>query len=705
MISFEFHSVRNEIEIFDTIARHRYLITLAGRLNTKQVSPSEFSFPVDAVLSTNTSSIVLQSLPPILVRSEEGELITSVREISNIALPASVYFLEICTPIKFYIRVESEVTLSVDPDSRTHIEFGEETEALIGARSKHEQPAGTIVVPDEPEAMFAAISTFGSALKTTSPERSYPNLRGHPPLIERGSCLDIPDELTPPDTGVRLELPATYRRAYVAAPLAYYLGADLAATDSLDDEPQLVTDTGFTHVLSSPQGFERECERVLKQVFFLDCLTRTEGTYDLDLYELRVLSDILDLNFERLFYAPISKQIESYLEISFDDIQPYTPDWKLTSYVAPTHYSSEVIPFLAKDLAVLRTPHENEVDVSRNKIAAINDFVRNTLNRGTNEPSFNLVNSVQSEQDKSLEQVWVGEGIMYGASKALPAAYQNRLNRSPSVGQIDIAVVCNDTTMSREKDIVASVYGSRENLHFEVDAYRNLTVDELESVLSTQVDFLHYIGHIDDGGFECSDGKLDAGTLDTVEVDAFFLNACESYEQGKHLINLGSIAGIATLYSVVNSGATAIGATIARLLNCGFPLRTALEIAKTETTVGYHYLVLGDGGLSITQAESSVPILCNIEPTKDKFNVSMTAFASSLEGMGSVITPFIDGIDEYYLTPGSTPTFTVTQQQLEKFLKLEDVPIKLHGSLHWSSELDLDALERTAALNAHQNHK
>ena len=36
-----------------------------------------------------------------------------------------------------------------------------------------------------------ALSTLSSALKTTSVERSYPTLRGHPPALELGDALDV----------------------------------------------------------------------------------------------------------------------------------------------------------------------------------------------------------------------------------------------------------------------------------------------------------------------------------------------------------------------------------------------------------------------------------------------------------------------------------------------------------------------------------
>jgi hypothetical protein len=44
----------------------------------------------------------------------------------------------------------------------------------------------------------------------------------------------------------------------------------------------------------------------------------------------------------------------------------------------------------------------------------------------------------------------------------------------------------------------------------------------------------------------------DVSTLESVEVDAFFLNACDSHEQGQALLDGGAIVGIVTTVDVLN---------------------------------------------------------------------------------------------------------------------------------------------------------
>jgi hypothetical protein len=160
--------------------------------------------------------------------------------------------------------------------------------------------------------------------------------------VELGGELRVPAELERPETGVRLKLPPTLDAAYVAAPLAYYLGVEMVS----GDEPRLVTDD-FEHPLPSTR-FEREVERVLKRTFFLHCLTRTEGYYRVDLYEREQVD--IDLDFAALYDLPIAEQLPAYLSVPFDRLVTHMPQWPLTAHVAPTPEHVGAIPFVVNDL-------------------------------------------------------------------------------------------------------------------------------------------------------------------------------------------------------------------------------------------------------------------------------------------------------------------------------------------------------------------
>ncbi|WP_338034870.1 hypothetical protein [Halococcus hamelinensis] len=573
----------------DPIERHRYTLSTPEEVFPEPATTDDFQFPVDTATSITTTAISLPRVISVHIRDEDGSPVCKANHFAYEELPVGEYTVELHAPIKLYLRVESAITLSATAESMT-IEFDGPTEVVVGARSYHDQPAATVTTTTDPEDLMRVISAFGSALKTTSSERSYPTLRGHPPMVEVGDELDLAG-LEPPKTGVAIEVPPDCRSVFLVASLAYYLGARVVP----GDEPLLRTEKGFEYSLDGPTGFEQTVERTLKQVFFLDCLTRTEGLYPIEVHERRMLEAKIGLDFPTLYDTSLADQLEAYLAVPFETLEDHLPEWKLTTHVSPTASSVEMLPFAVNDLATIRCedpePAPNPAmagavesgDVAISETARSEGFTRSaTSNKGVqSEDPF-----VEPEPDESLEQMWVGEGTPVNASKGSVEAYKHRLARTPTDGEIGITVVCNDASMDEERDFINETYGERDELPFDITVERDLTVEQLKAVLSTQSDFLHYIGHVDPEGFECVDGKLDATTLESVGVDAFLLNACQSYRQGMALIEHGAIGGIVTLTDVLNCEAVTMGRTLARLLNSGFPLRPALGIAREESIIG-----------------------------------------------------------------------------------------------------------------------
>ncbi|WP_160133049.1 hypothetical protein [Halococcus salsus] len=694
MIRPSFEPVDTGIAVMDPIERHQYTLSTPTPVTPDPAETEPFRFPVETAVSIQTSAFSLPSVVTIHVRDGNGTPVRTAEHFADEHLPEGTYGIELNTPVKLYLMVEGSVDLTADAE-RMSIEFGEEVDVLVGARSHHDRPAATVTTTSDPEHMMQAISTFGSALKTTSPERSYPTLRGHPPTVELGEELDLAG-LEPPDTGVMIEVPPDLRSVFVVAPLAYYLGARVVP----GDPPRIRTETGFDYSLDGPAGFETTVERTLKRAFFLDCLTRTEGLYPVALHERSALESTLGLDFGALYDRPLAARLEAALDIPFETIEPHLPQWKLTAHVEPTPDSVEMLPFLVDDLAVVRCS-ETEATADQaepvpadgrttDRSGVVGAFTRST-SRG--EPARHTARTrfVKPDAGTSLEQTWVGDGTPLGASKATVEAYRNRLDRTPTEGDITVRVVCNDPAMDEERGLVDTIYGDRD-LPFDVAVERDLTIRELRDLLAERTDFLHYVGHVDDGGFECVDGTLDAATLDSVGVDAFLLNACQSYEQGMSLIRKGSIGGIVTLADVLNAEAVTMGKTLAGLLNAGFPLRAALEVARDESIMGEEYLVVGDGGFALAQPAGSFPNLCRIERTGETFTVDYTIFLTSRQGIGSLVVPFFRENDQYYISSGLVQTFTVTEEDLQAFLELEDAPVRVGSELRWSQRLDLDTL-------------
>lgn len=689
-----FASTTAELEVIDQVDRHRFALETSSSITPLRTDTDRFRFPVDEAVTITTESITLPIVVPVCVRDDNGTTLTKVEHTAHETFAADTYSLELFAPIKLCLRIDSTVTVASDMTGMS-IDFDTPTEVHVGAQSPSKHPTTTITTTDNPEDMMAAVSTFSAALKTTAPERSMPSFRGHPPLLERGDELAIPETIDPPDTGVQLELSPEYRSIYVAAPLAYYLGASLVPSDT----PRLVTDGGFEHPLDPACGFEREVERILKQVFFLDSLTQPEGLYPVSLHERQAIGPHTDLDFPSLYDQSSAARLEAYLDVSFSVLKDHLPEWKQTAHIAPLASSAGMLPFTVNDLAVIRTPQAETGSTSNLQAAAVDEFLR--AGAVTRSSASHLPTSdefVKPEQAESLEQVWVDEGTPLGASKATITAYRNRLDRTPTDGDIEITVVCNnidhtpvcsdsEMEMAEERDLVNKVYGSRADLPFSVAVHRDVTTKQLRSVLNDSTDFCHYIGHVNGDGFECTDGTLDAATLETVGVDAFMLNACSSYEQGMALTEAGSIGGIVTLSEVMDSEAITIGCTLARLLNRGFPLNAALDIARDETLLGGKYTVVGDGGLAIAQAESRTPYLATVVTNDDVFDVEFELYPTRQSGMGSVFVPYLENNEDYVLNSNQLQWGSVTQEDLQKFLRLENAPVRFDGDLRWAHEL------------------
>ncbi|ELZ85881.1 hypothetical protein C453_08698 [Haloferax elongans ATCC BAA-1513] len=662
----------------DQIERHQFRLETPAPVTPKPVDETRFWFPTDAAVCIETDRIDIAANTVVCVRDDAGSMLAQVDQRRAEQFGPGTYSLELFGPVKTYLKVEGPFTIDAKP-LETSISLDESQGVLVGARSSHESPAATITTTDDPADVMKAVSAFSSALKTTSVERSYPTLRGHPPLLELGDELDIPEGMEAADTGIRLEIPPDLRHIFVVAPLAYYLGAELVS----GVRPRLVADSGFVHEFDGPRAFEDDVARALKQTFFLDCVVRTEGIYAVDLHEREVVESRLDIDVEALYDAPLGERLKTYFEVPYEQIKDLVPEWKLTTHVAPQPSNVELLPFVTNDLAVVRTPDGTEVPHSEVEASAVDDFLRDDIVRSTGATT-GRETYVKPQSTDSVEQAWISDGTPVGASKTTPAAYQNRLQRKPADGDIGITVVCNDQEMLAESDVVDEVYGSREELAFDVDAHYDLSREELRSVLAEPTDFLHYIGHIDGDGFQCRDGKVDAETLDHVGTGAFFLNACQSYDQGLALVEAGAIGGIVTFSDVINSQAVGVGRTLARLLNGGFPLQTSLDVVKRDSDVAHQYGVVGDGGISVVQTENGTAVLCEVtQLDSDAYHLSYQVYPTSRCGLGSLIRPAFPNNDSYYLGSQRINDVKMTQNELRDFLSLENMPIIYNDSIHW----------------------
>ncbi|MFW5950237.1 MAG: hypothetical protein ACOCR6_02680 [archaeon] len=657
-----------------------------------------FPVPVDGVVEVTVEKLRTPYLVGVWIRDEDFKLVEQVTGGDRTALEPGRYVIEFSSvQLKVYLCIEGAFEVDAT-DDMVAFSIDSETEVSIGIRSYHEQPARRITTTEEPRDVMHAISQFRSALKTTSPERSFPTLRGHPPLLEIGEELSIPGggDLSAPS--ISIEVPLRWERILPVASLAYYL--DAAVVPGL--EPRMIVD-GDRIPLVGSDGFEKRVERILKHVFTLDTVVRTEGLYNVDLHERSLIEDQIGEDFGDLYEKSLAKRVRAYLDIPFDVVEPAIPEWKLTADIEPEAANVPVLPFMASDLAVVRCPTSDDIAPRTVKTPSpdIEQFFRDepVLVRSTKSPvRSGTADQQQSiservfrpEPTDSLMQTFVGDGIPMGATKMTPEAFYRRLDYEPAEpGRIKVDVVNNEAAMSDES-VVSDAYGAREWVEFDVTIHEELTREELAHLLKEETDFLHYIGHVEDEGFRCADGHLDARTLSSVEVGAFLLNACNSYAQGRALVDAGAIGGIVTLAIIPNPTATRIGKNLARLLNTGFSIANARSILEKDEQLASRYMVVGDGHANVVESKSGGPLLVHIQSVDNVIDIELQGYPSPTHSVGGLRSWNVEMPVSNCINPVHLENVKLKSNVFELLISKDKIPILYENELNWSNELDLD---------------
>ncbi|QGN06941.1 hypothetical protein Hrd1104_06290 [Halorhabdus sp. CBA1104] len=658
-------------------------------------STDALPIPIDTAIEIGTPTLQTPYLVGVWVRDSEFTLVDQCTGGETVSLEHGEYIVEFsAVQLKVYLGVEGPFEIDATGEAVT-FSFEQASEVVLGVRSYHEQPARTITTTTDPRDLMHAISQFRASLLTRSPERSFPTLRGHPPLLELGEELSIPAGSALSEPSAFIEVPVRWDRILPVTSLAYYLDGAVVP----GREPRLVVD-GETFPLSGPAGFEQRVEAILKHVFALDCITRTEGLYDVELHERSLIEDRVTLDFAELYDAPIADRISAYMDVPFDVVAPAVPEWKLTADVEPDPDNIPVLPFLASDLAVIRVPESDDIEsrTIEDTSPDIETFFREdpvlvrgqtSVDRSSATPEGASISDrvFHPEPTDSLIQTFVGEGIPVGATKMTPTAFRRRLAYEPAEpGRIQIDVVNNETAMS-EESAVSDVYGTREWIDFDISVHTELTKAELTEVLETETDFFHYIGHVEDEGFRCADGHLDAETLSDIDVGAFLLNACRSYDQGRALVDAGALGGIVTLANVPNPTATEIGKNLARLLNTGFSIANARSVLGEDEKLANRYLVIGDGNANIVKSKIGSPVLMQITATSDEtINYDIRGFPSPNHSVGGLRTWNVDLPVGNCISPMYITDIEITKEKFRRICEKNDSPLIFDSELVWSTE-------------------
>ena len=681
-------------------------------------NPLPLSVDADATVAGYATEL---RLPPSFVRVEraDGDHVTTLgNDTGPVDLPAGAYLLHVETNVRTELRFDGAATVEKPGHEETVVRFPRETPVTLGFASRLETPPETVTVPPTPSGIAAGLSAMPAAHRTATPDRSFPTLRGHPPLLELGESLSVPDAVAErrPATDVTVTLPPSREKLFPAAPLSFYLGADVEVAEGATPT---VEAPGVRHTLPGGEGFDRAVAALLRRVFLLDSLVRTAGPHGVAVEEGRHLST-LGLDAGDLYEASIPERLSAYLDADFERVSASLPEWHLAVAVAPTDGHVASLPHHLHRLAAVVTPEADPLDREERLSRSLEDFYRGGAgsrgagharsdggSRGLSEieatRSADWRGPRAAEDPVTVEMLkpkampasargWLAEGAPIDAYKALPAAYEHRLDYRDRAGEpFSFVAVLNDTGMAAEHARAAEIYRERaDELDIDITVREGLGREALADVFASRNDLVHYIGHCEQGGLRCPDGHFSAADLAESNAQVFFLNACGSYYEGLDLVRKGSIAGAVTFNRVLDEQAARVGTTFARLLVGGFSIERALRVSRRRIMMGKDYTVVGDGTHVLTQATGLLPLWAELDAHEDgDFRLCLHASLPYING--GHFQPNLPGHDRWHLF-GSDPELTVSRAELLGLLDHADLPVVFEGDIYWPDGLR-DALE------------
>jgi hypothetical protein len=702
-----------------------------------------FCFPISTAASFTATTIRTPYRQDIYVRDSDANVVAMATDGDSISLPRGQYTVELPSfPTKVYLAADAAIE-AIPQEQTTKIVLDEPRSVYVGARSHHSRPAYSVAVPRTPAGVRQAVSVFGQALKTHSPERSFSTLRGHPPSIAwMDECNeDAKTPIPPSDPPATIRVPDDFESVLQVAPLAYYLGATVEATAG---EPVLSVD-GMEYPLGTaategPRAFEAStlgdaAHRVLRHLFTLDCVVRTVGFYEVPLQAHDRLRERLQVDRQALYDAPLPARTQAYLALPHAPVADVSPRWSLTTDMTATAEEARALPYLATRLAQIRIHEETPSAGNRDGAVSPSDSAGSTPGHapttaspnsssggggsshggsvGESAPApqteSNRATPVKLPETNSQQQVWTGSGVAAEATTTRPADFARAAERGTDdlPEQVTIDVICTDSRMDDET-IVRDLYGNRQLLEYEVRHHDDATKETVRGVLQGDANLVHYIGHAKPEGLVCDDGLLRPDEVDGIGPDLAVLNGCESERLARAFADCGLLAALATTEKVQNRPAVRLGTAIARLLNGGWPVNAAFGLLSRVFPDTDQYAVVGDGTISLVQHGDGVPtaftlfrdemefvaqVPTELQPSepptipRGKFGVLVETFATPTFETGSFYTSYLDPIEGRALTGGYAGCAVLDPETIEREIGDTAYPVFVNRQLAWACDL------------------
>jgi len=485
------------------------------------------------------------------------------------------------------------------------------------------------MVPDAPTDRAEAISYLGSSIKEYSPERTWPNLRGHPPRFERGPELDIPNELELPHTGIRITVPSNNADLYRIAPLAYYLGARV----EIGETAALHLPNGYSEPLTTTRhSLEERVTRIVAKCFLLDVIARQDGYVPLPYASGEAVSQHLSFIPEALAEESLTTQLMEYLEAPTDPVLDALPRWTSTAYLRPHAEDIIFIPYLLDSMARIY----------------VADTPPTTAEARTRAPS------------RPYSVAYSHPAVPSGGVSLSTAGFENRL--ASGVPQIDDAVV---EFVTSDPGYAAELRAGLADAPFRdradsIDVIENPSTATLHALFSSTADLLILDLPASGGVFSCTDGRFDLDTLPNIRPRAIVIDSAHT-DSGtlRALVEAGGVNALAAP-SVTTSD---VGLRLLGSLLAGHTFSSASELVFPDAT----YLIAGaplGEVLRVESGESASSFF--IERSADGYDVTVDTLPTAFADPGSMYS-----WPEYFYEPGSHLRGSLFQPS--ESLSLEDV--------------------------------
>lgn len=682
------------IRLRDALSGEQYDVKTGREVDIETARVDSFPAPVTDAVSFLVEELRIDAPYGVYLLDDTGTAKEFIDFDGSHTTGDGVHYLQIDAPVKTYIRIEGSLTVT-QTDSDITIQPDEVSSAVVAARARQCYPDSTITVTDSPTDFLRAVSHFGADMLTSSPERSFPTLRGHPPELERGETLDIPSDRSVPETGITVTVPPTWPAVLSVTPLVYYL----RATAEPGEEFSIHTGAGYTY-RAPDSDVPGAVRKALTHCFYLDCLARTEGLYPAPLQERRAFeaASETDLDFAALYEMDLPERTATYFQLDRSVVDSVTPSWPLTAVVQPDPSTVEALPSLTQELALVRPADPPRYRGDEAKRVVIDAFSRASgSTRSTSLVFDDRAEFVDVPETTSQQTVWVGDGIPLNAAAFTSSGYRNASTVTAdgeSADGLAITVVCNDAEMDREPEAIETLVDPREDLPLDLSTHTRLRRAELAEVIEAGTDYLHFVGHATPEGLQCIDGYLDVGSLAESNVDTFFLNACQSFRQGERLVEQGSYGGIVTYSDVTDTFALDIGSHVGRLLNAGFPIGACHTIISDTTAIGSQYTVVGNHAANLAHPDGGPPFICHVDPGDRDVELRIESFTTGVPRFtaGSTVCYAVDPSDTWYLFPAEV-SFEVGPERLAQFLSRSDEPVVVDGELEPKAAVLEDLVE------------